>query len=149
MRTKCLLAAVGILLMVLRTNAAGPGQERIPELRREAPSDAMGTTITGCVARGAAADTFILTNVAKERAILTMGGEERMTVVLSGTSVDLRKHLGHRVAATGSYAIPEPAGTAGIERPVPADVARDSSRPERTFTIKSLKVVSESCTRSA
>ena len=130
--------------------AAGLSQDRIPEAQRSGTMDAPGMTITGCVARGTAADTFTLaegkTGAPAAAADTTAPAA---LVTLTGTDVDLSKHVGHNVTLTGSYASPTAAvGTSGTEKPTvsatPA-ATEDSKKAAKTFTVKSLKMVSPTC----
>jgi hypothetical protein len=89
------------------------------------------------------ADTFTLTNVAADtmgkdamkkdtmkKDTMTNDAIAPMSLMLASSSVDLKKHLGHKVSITGSAAHGE------------MDVmAKDAM----AFTVKSLKMVSASC----
>ena len=67
-------------------------------------------------------------------------------MTLTGTEVDLSKHVGHSVALTGSYASPNAAvGTTGTEKPATPAATEDSKKAAKTFTVKSLKMVSPTC----
>jgi pentapeptide MXKDX repeat protein len=119
---------------------------------------------TGCVAAGSAAGTFMLTHVAtadhmgkdmmkkgampKDSTAKNTMAKDGMpkdgmshesmaptTLTLTGSSVDLSKHLGHKVSITGSLAHEKmdamEKGTMGKSTP--------------TFTVKSLKMVAATC----
>ncbi len=140
------LAAVGVA-------AAGVSQDRIPDTQRPATMDASGMTITGCVARGTAADTFTLAEgKAGAPAAAADATAPAALVALTGSDVDLSKHVGHNVTLTGSYASPDATvGTSGTEKPAttattatPA-ATEDSKKVAKTFTVKSLKMVSPTC----
>ena len=146
------LAAVGAA-------AAGASQDRIPEAQRpateaQAPArdaprpatmDTPGTTITGCVARGTAAETFTLAEVKKDAPAADAAAPAAL-IVLTGTEVDLSKHVGHSVALTGSYASPTATvGTSGTEKPSTPAATENSQKAAKTFTVKSLKMVAPSC----
>ncbi len=110
-------------------------------------------TYTGCIAAGMAAGTFTLTHVAAD----TMGkdamkkdtmkkdtmakdtmGKDAMApeaLALASSSVDLSKRLGHRVAISGS------AAHGRMDATGKDTMAKDAS----AFTVKSLKMVSASC----
>jgi len=132
--------------------AAGVSQDRIPNAQRPGTMDAPGMTITGCVARGTAADTFTLAEGktgAPAPAAAADSTAPAALVTLAGTDVDLSKHVGHNVTLTGSYASPTAAvGTSGTETPAvsatPA-ATTDSKKAAKTFTVKSLKMVSPTC----
>ena len=129
--------------------AAGVSQDRVPDAQRPATMDAAGITITGCVARGTAADTYTLAEVKKGAPVAADANTPAPLVALTGTEVDLSKHVGHSVALTGSFAAPNAAiGTTGTEKPAtPATPAatEDSKKAAKTFTVKSLKMVSPTC----
>ena len=124
-------------------------QEKIPELQRDRAAGAETQTVSGCVSRGASSGTYTLASNVKNEAAPTAADQPR-TVALAGSDVDLAPHLGHIVSLTGSYlAATEPTGptgTAGTEKPAPAT---DASKPLRTFTVKSLKMVAASCSEAA
>jgi hypothetical protein len=66
-------------------------------------------------------------------------------VALTGTEVDLSKHVGHSVTLTGSFASPTAAiGTSGTEKPA-TPAATEDKKAAKTFTVKSLKMVSPTC----
>src|SRR5215203_2799588 len=104
-----------VALAAVSAAAAGASQDRIPDAQRPATMEAPGITLTGCVARGTAADTFTLAEV-KAGAPAPAPTAPAELVALTGTEVDLSKHVGHSVALTGSYASPTAAvGTSGTE----------------------------------
>ena len=108
--------------------------------------DAPGTTITGCVARGTAPATYTLAEVKKGAPAAAETTAPAALVILTGTEVDLSKHVGHSVALTGSYAnATETVGTAGTEKPAAPAATEDSKKAAKTFTVKSLKMVSPTC----
>ena len=123
-------------------------QEKIPELQRDGAAGAKSLTLSGCVARGATTGTYTLASNMKQEAAPTDADQPR-TVALAGTDVDLGPHLGHIVSLTGSYLAAteatSPTGTAGTEKPAPA---ADASKPLRTFTVKSLKMIAGSCSEA-
>src|SRR4029450_3260541 len=109
----------------------------------------MDANYTGCIEAGSAAGTFMLTHVATAdhigKDIMTKDAmaKDRMshesmaptTLTLTGSSLDLSKHLGHKVSLTGSLAHEKmdamEKGTMGKSTP--------------TFTVKSLKMVAATC----
>jgi hypothetical protein len=98
------------------------------------------------VARGTAADTFILAEVKKGAPVAADASTPAPLVALTGTEVDLSKHVGHSVTLTGSYASPTAAiGTSGTEKPATPAATEDSRKAAKTFTVKSLKMVSPTC----
>ncbi len=114
----------------------------------------MDANYTGCVEAGSAAGTFMLTHVATadhmrkdmmkkdamEKDTMTKNSVTKdamapTTLTLTGSPVDLSKHLGHKVSITGSLAHEKmdamEKGTMGKSAP--------------TFTVKSLKMVAATC----
>jgi hypothetical protein len=115
--------------------------------------DMKDTTYTGCLETGAAAGTFTLTHVVAEdhmgKAMMkdskgkgAMSGEQMehdsmapATLSLTGTKVDLHKHLGHKVAVSGSMS---PDAMHSMEK--------DSMKASPSvFSVKSLKMIAASC----
>ena len=141
-----LVAATAVCLAL--SGVVSVAQEKIPELQRDGAAGANTPTLSGCVARGASTGTYTLTSHVKNAAAPTAADQPR-TVALTGTDVDLGPHVGHIVSLTGSYlAATEPTGptgTAGTEKPAPA---ADASKPLRTLTVKSLKMIASSCSEA-
>jgi hypothetical protein len=140
------VALVALAAMVSAA-AAGASQDKA-DAQKPATMDAPGMTITGCVARGTAADTFTLAEVKKGAPVAADASTPAPLVALTGTEVDLSKHVGHSVTLTGSFASPTAAiGTSGTEKPAtPATpAATEDKKAAKTFTVKSLKMVSPTC----
>ena len=119
----------------------------------------MDANYTGCIEAGSTAGTFVLTHVAtanhmgkdmmKKDAIAkdTMAKDaiakdgmshESMaptTLTLTGSSVDLSKHLGHKVSITGSLA----------HEKMDAMEKGTMGKSTSTFTVKSLKMIAATC----
>ncbi len=127
MRTGYSAIALGAMILGLSAAAAGMSQDRIPELQREARSKSTSATLTGCVAQGVAAGTYILTNITKDEQTNAKDGLVPTSVLLSSTDVKVSKHVGHRVSVTGVYLKPraydEPRGD-GQARAYRGDRAR-------------------------
>jgi len=144
------LAVVG-MAMTVSAAAGGVAQDRIPALQRDAPILPSNVTLTGCVARGTEPGTYTLTNITKAGDGLAKDAASSMTVVLSGTDVDLSKHLDHTVAVTGPQA-PEvrAVATTGAAKPTTPDARKeDDKKAIPSFTVTSLKMIAGSCTKSA
>lgn len=110
------------------------------------------STYTGCLETGAAAGTFTLTHVTEDhmgkammkdsKAKGAMSGEQMehdsmapATLSLTGTKVDLQKHLGHKVAVSGSMS---PDAMHSTEK--------DSMKASPSvFSVNSLKMIAASC----
>jgi hypothetical protein len=119
----------------------------------------MDANYTGCVEAASAAGTFMLTHVATvdrmgkdmmkkdamgkdDMATDTMAkhgmSHESMvptTLTLTGSSVDLSKHLGHKVSLTGSLA----------HEKMDAMEKGTMGKSTSTFTVKSLKMIAATC----
>jgi len=114
-------------------------------------------TYTGCIEVGSTAGTFTLTHVADDHMAKdamkkdtmkkdtmksdTMGKDTMATTLtLTSASVDLSKHLGHKVSVTGSAAHGK-MDAMGKDTMAKDGMAKDAS----AFTVKSLKMVAASC----
>lgn len=139
--------AVMAISMAVSVAAVGTSQERIPDVQRPGATDATSITLTGCVARGTANDSYTLTEEKKAAATATAPDAAPSTelVALSSTEVDISKHVGHKVAITGSYNDSDAVvGTTGAEKPAPS-ASPEKDKKAKTFTVKSLKMVAASC----
>jgi hypothetical protein len=136
--------ALVALAMAVSVSAAGVSQDR-PEAQKPGAMDASGITLSGCVARGTATDSYTLAEVKKDAtaapATATAPAE---LVALTGTDVDLSKHVGHSVTVTGSFASGA-TGTSGTAKPAAPATTEDTKKAAKTFTVKSLKMVAPSC----
>lgn len=142
-------SAVTVVAMSMAISAAAAvaGQDTIPQLERRGMGDVKSVTLSGCVARGTEADSYTLAET-KDAAAPASEATPRPPVALSGTDVDMSKHVGHSVAVTGSYAIPTAAPVPGAtDKPatVPATAPDDEKKAPRAFTVKSLKMIASSC----
>ena len=91
------------------------------------------TTVTGCLQKGDEANEFSIT------------GEDGKTYGLKSSSVDLSKHLGHKVTVTGTLK-PESAEKEGKSESK-ATEARENKMPMESgdVTVTNLTMVSDSC----
>jgi hypothetical protein len=151
MQTNYSAIALGAMIMALSPAAAGVSQDRIPGLQREARTKPASATLTGCVARGVAAGTYILTNIIKDDQTKAKDGFVRMSVLLSSTDVDVSKHVGHRVSVTGAYLSDERAtSVVAMDKPSPTEeIARGDKLTSGTFQVNSLAMVANSCSQTA
>ena len=149
---------LGVMLAVCAGTAAGRSQDRIPELQREAPKDSASETLTGCVSRGAVTGSYVLTNITRGKGdhnrIAGIAAEkpEPTSVALSGSDVDISRHVGHRVSVTGRYASASLFAPRGAieDKPLAVEPAAPTgNKPLRTFRITSLAMLSDSCSHSA
>ena len=146
---KLTISTVALVALATAVSAAtaGVSQDRIPDAQRPGAIDAPGITLTGCVARGAATDTYTLAEAKKDATAAPATAAPAELVALAGTDVDLSQHVGHSVTVTGSYTgTAGPTGTSGTEKPAAAPAAtEDTKKAAKTFTVKSLKMVAPSC----
>lgn len=142
--------AVMAISMAVSVAAVGISQERIPDVQRPRATDATSITLTGCVARGTASDSYTLTEekkaaaAAPDAAPAPGAAPSSELVALSSTEVDMSKHVGHKVAITGSYKDADAVvGTTGAEKP--AASPETDKKTAKIFTVKSLKMIAASC----
>ena len=152
---KLSMAGVAILVAAVWSVAVGAQSGATMATRDKMNKMEMrDTSYTGCIETGSAADTFTLTHVAsddhmakdmmkkdamKKNSMANDGIAEKSmaptTLTLTGSPVDLSKHLGHKVSVTGSLA---------NEKMDAMDKSTMGKAPS-AFTVKSLKMVAASC----
>ena len=146
---KLTISTVALVALAATVSAApaGVSQDRIPDAQRPGAIEAPASTLTGCVARGTATDTYTLAEAKKDATAAPATAAPAELVALAGTDVDLSKHVGHSVTVTGSYTGTDGAtGTSGTEKPAAAPATTEATKkPAKTFTVKSLKMVAPSC----
>jgi hypothetical protein len=147
MEKSCSALALVVISLTFNVAASGAGQDRIPELQRDAAAVTRQETLTGCVTRGTKPDTYTLTNVTRATDGATKAPAGAMTVALSSTDVDFSRHLNHIVTVTGSQALWLLAiGTTGVEKPDPPDArAGGDTKTNPMFTVASLRMVAATC----
>ena len=107
-------------------------------------------TATGCVAMGAGAGEFTLTNATLMPAAAEKAGppakgktdaDHAMSYLLLGTTSDLKAHVGHKVTVTGTHIKPE------FSKTTPPSERDKASRPMSggTLNVTSVKMVSSTC----
>jgi hypothetical protein len=107
-------------------------------------------TYTGCIEAGSVAGTFTLTHLVAEdhmgKDAMKKGTMKKDTILtLSGPSVDLSKHLGHKVSVTGSAAHGK-MDAMGKDTMAKDTMAKDGMmKSDSAFTVQSLKMVAASC----
>ncbi len=153
MKTTNAAAGITALCVVALSVAVSAATQDIPQAQRDGAAGSTALTLSGCVARGAGAGTYTLTSGAKKDAPPPKAGDQPLTVALTGTDVDLAAHVGHTVSLTGSYAAAigpvGTAGTAGTAKPAPEAAAGMAPKELRSFKVKSLKMVTASCSDAA
>ena len=139
---------VGLGLVVALVSWAGSGIQA-----QDASQDAKAktTSVTGCLAKGADATTFTLSDAMpatadKEQSKESAASSEKKTyaVVVKDTSLKLADHVGHKVTLTGTIdqsaagapkaGAPEATGTTGKGGAMP------------NLSVTALKMVAPSCT---
>ena len=137
-RTTCSMAALAVLL----SGFAASAQDKMDK-----PMMGKEKSYTGCVEAGSMANSFTLTHATAEMAMGkdamakdamkkdamkkdSMGKMDMATMSLSSKSVDLAKHVGHKVTVTGT----EDA------------MAKDAmGKGAHAFTVTALKMVAATC----
>jgi hypothetical protein len=147
MKTICLAITMAAMTIGLSAPARGVSQDKIPELQRPRPDFAMSTTVTGCVAQGTTTDTYVLTNVTRDVEGTAKAATKPVTLVLSGSDVDVGKHVGHRVSVTG-WDITGNRATGAGKPATEAIVKETGAKLSGVFTVKSLKMISASCSEA-
>lgn len=110
-----------------------PAKPDMPSLDKDA-------TIKGCLQAGAAADSYVLANVARATGAPAAPGAaaEKKSVNLKAAdaTVDLKAHVGHTVEVTGSWT-KAAAGAMGE--------AAGAGKRDKTFEVKSVSMISPNC----
>lgn len=136
---------------VLSVGAAAQSGGTMANDKMAGKMDMKDTTYTGCIEAGSAG-TFTLTHVmedhmgkgmmkdSKDKGAMPADHMEHdgmapTMLSLTGTTADLRKHLGHKVAVTGSVSHGET-----------GSMAKEAmNAAPMSFTVKSLKMIAASC----
>ena len=149
MRKSYLTLTVAAIVVGLSGPVTAAMQEQIPYLPRAQPAAPKSTIVTGCVGRGTADDTYVLTNVARDAEAAVKDASKTETLQLSGPDVDMSQHVGHQVSLTGMHAAADAAiGTTGASDVMPgaqSTVAKTNPKVPAGFTVKSLKMISATC----
>jgi hypothetical protein len=141
MRTSCFAGAVVGVTVALGASAGMANQENIPLLQREGHMGPTSVTLTGCVAQGTLAGTYMLTTITPQAEATNIDSTKSTTLTLTGGEVDLSLHLGHKVSVTGVRAAHRATGAA--EGAVKDDVKKTTG----TFAVQSLKMIAASCSQ--
>ena len=137
-------AFVGLGLVVALVGWAGSGIQA-----QAAPQDAKAktTSVTGCLAKGADATTFTLSDAMPATADKEQSKEAAKSaemksfhVVVKDTTLKLADHVGHKVTLTGT--IEEAGGAAKAGAPGPAG----TSGKMPNLSVTAVKHVAPSCT---
>ena len=139
---------VGLGLVVALVSWAGSGIQA-----QDASQDAKAktTSVTGCLAKGADATTFTLSDAMpatadKEQSKESATSSEKRTyvVVVKDTSLKLENHVGHKVTLTGT--VDESAGGAAKTGAPAATGTSGKGGAMPNLSVTALKMVSPSCT---
>jgi hypothetical protein len=140
--------AVSISAQQAPATPAAPAAPTTPAAGAQMKSDAKPMTVSGCLQKGTAADTFTFTVIpaaagsAPAAGAAPAAGMSAATgpySVMAGTGVNLTPHAGHRVELTGTVA------AASASTPA-APAGGASAAPAQTFHATALKMVAPSCT---
>ncbi len=131
----CFVAAAGV-----QSASASAGQA---EKKMDTP-----VTVTGCVAAGAATGQYTLTNATLAPAAVDKmppPAEDKMSAPATSYTLkggdDLKPHLGHKVAVTGTLAKPD----MSMEK-MPTEAPKaDKMMTGGTLNVTSVKMVSATC----
>ena len=119
--------AVALTLAVAQPSAA---------TQKKAKS-ASAHSMTGCLAKGTEANTYVLTNTEAK-------GPKTVEIVGAASGVDLNAHVGHKVTITGSTVGEKAAAKAeGKKNPTGKDVKEEAG--EHHMNVTSLKMVAATC----
>jgi hypothetical protein len=119
---------------------------------QSADRGAKESKITGCIAAGASASSFELTNVKKgmadsaaSAAAAPADAASKNVKLTAASGVDLAAHVGHTVEVTGSWAKSEGPSSAAPSASSPSASAPGASGMAKEFTVKNVKMVSSTC----
>jgi hypothetical protein len=118
--------------------------------------DSKAVTVTGCLKAGDSADSFILSDLKfgdkkSPGAVGTSGSAPAPAAIASATTLKLNPgtakltdHVGHTVEVTGAVGSKGDMGAGAAPSPSPSASASGASGP--SLDVKSVKMVSDSCT---
>ena len=146
---KMIISSVAMLIAAVLSVAASAQSGGTMAKGDKMDQMAKDQTYTGCVEAGTAGGTFMLTHIAADHMGKDAMKKDTMakdnmskdamaptTLTLASSSVDLSKHLGHKVSIIGSQA-----ASGKMDAMKKDAMAKDAS----AFTVKSLKMVAASC----
>jgi hypothetical protein len=148
--------AVAISAQQAPATPAAPATPSAPAAGAQMKSDAKAVSVSGCLQKGTAADTYTFTVMpaaagAATAAPAAAGAPTGTFTVAAATGVNLTPHVGHRVELTGSVAAAPAAGSAASAGAAAAPAGgatapTSGSAPTQTFHATALKMVAPSCT---
>jgi hypothetical protein len=132
------------VLAIATLPAAVAAQHNHGAAQAAAPPDGSTVTVTGCLARGPAANTFVLQKVAwqSSNAPSTAAGQapaaapssdvppapENLRLAGAAATLKMDAHVGHTISATGTIGKRDPIVTPGIVLPDPQPQGDTTSR---------------------
>jgi trans-2-enoyl-CoA reductase len=127
-----LLATAVALTLALAQPAAATQQKK--------GKSASSRTLTGCLAKGTEANTYVLNNIEN--------GPKTVEIIGAPSGIDLNAHVGHKVTITGATvgekaAANAEAKAADKKKPTQKEIKEEAG--EHHMRITSLKMVSTSC----
>src|SRR5258708_1700515 len=145
---KSMMWSVALLVAAVVPVAVGAQSGTMAKGHKMDKMEMKDATYTGCIAAGTAAGTFMLTHVvddhmgkdAMKKDTMAKDTMAATTMALKSASVDLGKHLGHKVSVTGTAAHGK-MDAMGKDTMAKDAMAKDGPG----FTVKSLKMVAASC----
>ena len=150
---KSMMWSVALLVAAVVPVAVGAQSGTMAKNDKMDKMEMKDATYIGCIAAGTAAGTFVLTHVvddhkgqgamkkdAMKKDTMAKDTMTATTMPLMSASVDLSKHLGHKVSVTGTAAH-EKMDAMGKDTMAKDGMAKDGP----AFTVKSLKMVATSC----
>ena len=154
--TACLAVAAAVAL-------AAQSYPQDPKGKAATAGDEKTVTVTGCLRAGDTPDTFVLANVKQDIAagekptgttgVTAITPDSTLRLTGAPASLDLKAHVGHTVQLTGTAAAKSgtsdsPAATATPPPTTPPATTGQEKRgtgAEQSFTVKTMKHVSEKC----
>ena len=145
---KSMMWSVALLVAAVLPVAAGAQSGTMAKGDKMDKMEMKDATYTGCIAAGTAAGAFVLTHAiddhmgkdAMKKNTMAKNTMAATTMALTSASVDLGKHLGHKVSVTGTAAHGK-MDAMGKDTMAKDAMAKDGP----AFTVKSLKMVAASC----
>ena len=145
---KWMMSSVALLVAAVLPVAVGAQSGTMAKGDKMDKMKMKDATYTGCIAAGTAAGAFVLTHAvdghmgkdAMKKNTMAKDTMAATTMALTSASVDLGKHLGHKVSVTGTAAHGK-MDAMGKDTMAKDAIAKDGP----AFTVKSLKMVAASC----
>ncbi len=138
-------------LSIVITAGAAPKQDQSGQSDKDKSSKQHKMTLTGCVQQGTEPNSYMLTNVTSDSARSKSDkapsemarAESSYILVPENSTMDLSKHVGHRVRVTGS--IEDKGMTDMSSQSSQSSSSQTSSSNATRFDVKSIKHVSDTC----